>query len=306
MLLPTFFLGAVLPVAAEFLTRRARGAGEAVGRLYTANTIGNILGTVVTGLLFIPRFGFKSSMEIGTLLDILAGAALLVLDPRFARWAKAASSAVTAGLVVLYFALYPPLDALALTYQIFRLRTVPDMGGQSLMDNLKKGRVLLFFEEDGTGTVSVDQTLETGTRALRVNGKVDASTAGDLNTQKLVGHFPLLFHAAPRKVMLVGMGSGITAYSALRHPLERLTCVEISPAVVNASRLFTEQNGDVASDGRFKLIIEDARTFLETTRERYDVIISEPSNPWFAGVANLYTRELFETARARLAPGGVM
>src|SRR6185295_18608879 len=113
-------------------------------------------------------------------------------------------------------------------------------------------------------------------------------------------------HPSPRDVLVIGLGRGITTGAVARHPVERLHVIEIEPAVVEASRFFTGDNGDVLRDPRVRLTIADARNFLLTTPSRYDVITSEPSNPWIGGVASLFSREFFELVRQRLRPGGVM
>jgi spermidine synthase len=145
--------------------------------------------------------------------------------------------------------------------------------------------------------------------SLAIDGKIDASTGGDMLTQKLLAHLPLLIHPNPKRVAVVGLGSGVTAGAALTHPLERLEIIEISPEVVEASRLFDPYSGRPLSDPRARLIVGDARTHFTLQRgdsSLYDVIISEPSNPWMAGVAALFTREFFEAASARLASGGIV
>jgi spermidine synthase len=141
---------------------------------------------------------------------------------------------------------------------------------------------------------------------LRVNGKVDAGTATDMRTQLMSGHLPLLLHHDPRKVLVIGMGSGITAGAVARHSIDRLDIVEIEPAVVEATRFFAHIHGGVLQDARVRVVIADGRNYLLTTPERYDVIISEPSNPWIGGLASLFSREFFEHARRRLRPDGSM
>ena len=137
------------------------------------------------------------------------------------------------------------------------------------------------------------------------NGKVDASTLGDLPTQLLLGHLPLLFHSEPRDVCVIGLGSGITAGSALRHPIQSLTLLEIESEVLAASHYFDKVNHLPLSDPRTETIVADARTYLSMTRRQFDVIISEPPNPWVSGASNLFMREFFETARKRLRPQGI-
>jgi spermidine synthase len=164
---------------------------------------------------------------------------------------------------------------------------------------------LLFYRDGPSATVSVTQLGDQ--ISLRVNGKTDASTNPvDMPTQLNLAHLPLLLHPDPRAVLVIGLGSGITAGAAARHPLERLDVVEIEPAVVEASRFFTRYNADVFKDPRLRLTIADGRNYLLTTKQRYDVIISEPSNPWIGGIASLFSVEYFELARSRLQPGGIM
>src|SRR5262249_7539675 len=136
---------------------------------------------------------------------------------------------------------------------------------------------VLYYHDGLTSTVSVHR--EGNQLFLRVNGKTDAGTGGDMQTQVMLGHLPLLVHPHPRRVLVIGLGGGITGGAVARHPVERLDIVEIEPAVVVASRFFTSENGAVLDDPRVRVIVTDARAHLLTEAERYDVIISEPSNP---------------------------
>jgi spermidine synthase len=116
---------------------------------------------------------------------------------------------------------------------------------------------------------------------------------------------PLLLHGSPRRVLVIGWGAGATAAAAAAHPVERLECVEIEPATWRAAPFFPEFHGPLAGDRRFAIVFRDGRNHLLRSSERYDAILSEPSNPWITGVSNLFTREFLEAARDRLAPGGV-
>ena len=141
--------------------------------------------------------------------------------------------------------------------------------------------------------------------ALRVNGKTDAST-GDARTQLLLGHLAAAFHPMPRRILIIGFGSGMTASAVAHYPdVERIDCVEIEPAVIRAAPFLEKLNRGVLSDPRLHVIFDDARNFLLTSREKYDLIISEPSNPWIAGIATLFTAEYYSAVCERLAPGGM-
>jgi predicted membrane-bound spermidine synthase/tetratricopeptide (TPR) repeat protein len=313
MALPAVGTGAMLPLVAEAVARHGAcgGAGATAGRVYAASTAGNILGTALTGLVLVPSLGFKGAMEVGIAVNALAciGLGLLARGvPRSFRWA---ATIAPAAALATYFAWHPRLDTLALTGAVFRspasqptevtgARTIAGLAAA-----LRADREIVFLEEDGHALVSVDRW-RGRTLSLRVNGKVDASDSLDMLTQRVLAHFPLLVHGRARTAAIIGFGSGVTAASALKHPLERVDCVEISPAVVRASRLFAPVNGDVEKDPRLNLVIDDARRFMARSRATYDVIISEPSNPWLAGISSLYTVEFFRSLERRLAPDGVL
>jgi spermidine synthase len=175
-----------------------------------------------------------------------------------------------------------------------------------LGDWLREQRELVFYDEGPEAVVAVSETAS-GRRFLSVNGKTDAgSGAQDVLTQKFIAHVPMLLHPSPRRVLVVGWGSGATAASAALHPaVERIECVEIEPAVFAAAPLFADLGGALLDDPRFSIAFRDGRNHLLRTRERWDVIVSEPSNPWISGVSNLFTREFYEVVLDRLARGGV-
>ena len=180
-------------------------------------------------------------------------------------------------------------------------RQVP--AGADVEAALRAGTIL-YYREGATGTVSVKRL--TGDLSLAIDGKVDASTAGDMITQKVLAHLPLLMHPSPRSVGIIGLGSGVTLGSALTHPVSAVDVIEISPEVVEASRYFEAENRHALDDPRTRLIVGDGRSHLALSSRQYDVIVSEPSNPWMAGVAALFTREFFTILRSRLSPGGLI
>jgi spermidine synthase len=177
--------------------------------------------------------------------------------------------------------------------------------GQLLDRYTKDADPVLFYKEGYTSTVSVHKSKGSENVYLKVNGKVEASTVGDMPTQVLLGQIPMLISPNQDNVLVIGLGSGVTVGSVGTSPAKRITVVELEPAVVEASRHFSHVNYQILKDPRLRVMTHDARNYLLVTPEKFDVIISEPSNPWMAGVSNLFTREFFIMGSQRLKPAGV-
>jgi spermidine synthase/Flp pilus assembly protein TadD len=166
------------------------------------------------------------------------------------------------------------------------------------------GRILAY--RDGPDAAVAVREGPDGTRSLLIDGKSDAATLRDMRTQRLLGHLPAVLGPAPRSALVIGLGCGVTAGSLLAHPLERLDIVEILPAVAEAASFFSPDSRAPLRDRRTRLFLADARTHLAGTDRVYDLITSEPTNPWVAGAAALFTREFFARCRRALSPAGVM
>jgi spermidine synthase len=164
---------------------------------------------------------------------------------------------------------------------------------------------LLLFKEESEAILSVWRTQHVV--SLRTNGKVEASSSGDMLTQKMISHLPLFYHHAPDDVLMIGLASGISLGSVLSHPeVKRADCVEMLGGMRDVPAYFTRWNRDCLNDPRTRLIINDGRNHLQLTRERYDVIISQPSNPWIVGIGSLFTREFFRLCAERLTDDGIL
>ena len=144
-------------------------------------------------------------------------------------------------------------------------------------------------------------------RALLINGKTDATTGvgEDMAQQVMVGQLPVLLAPQAQSVCIVGYGSGVTTGAVLTHPVRDVLTIELEGAVAEAAPYFDADAGKPLADPRHRLLIEDAGTYLRSTRNEYDVIISEPSNLWIAGMADLFTRDFYETAASKLKPRGI-
>ena len=291
--------GAAFPLAIAAADSTPATVPRDASVVYATNTLGAIVGAIAASFVLIPTLGIQGSVRVAAIVAAVAGA---VIAWRAQSGSPVRIAAMLGGAVTVALALAAP------EWNVARLangsyRYAPAFAAGDIETGLEAGR-LVYYREGAAGTVSVRDV--PGARSLAIDGKVDASNAGDMLTQKLLAHLPLLLHPNPRRVCVIGLGSGVTLGASLTHPVDRVDVVEISPEVVEASSFFAAENHNALNDPRTELIIGDGRSHLLLSTEQYDVIISEPSNPWMAGVATLFTREFFLAARARLAPGGIL
>lgn len=306
MFVPTLCLGMTLPLVSRVATTETSRTGRSVGRVFAVNTLGTVLGAAVTGLWLMPALGLARTFALGVALNAWIGLAILLAG----QWPQARGRVIGVPLAVLaaalavgqYFAgAWPGVFSLGL----YRQQLMPATWAE--FQQSARGLVTHYHRDGASATVGVHRAPGSEVIFLKVNGKTDASTGGDMNTQVFSGHLPLLLRPASRQVLVVGLGSGITVGAVARHPgVERIDAVEISPEVIAAARWFGEANHRVLDDPRVRLYTEDAKAFLHLTDRRYDVIISEPSNPWMAGVAGVFSLEFYQQCREHLAPDGLM
>ncbi len=306
MFVPTLLLGILFPLLTSLWPRRGEGDGGTLGKASAINTAGTILGALLGGLLMLSTLGIRSTVLLAAVTHAAVGLLLwLAASTRLRLRLRAGTALAGAAAFLLFAGLVPSWDRLMMTSgPLFHAEKMLEDMRQESLEQVVRHQRLLYYAEGMDATVSV---VDTGAQRLLVlNGKTDASSSGDLATQVLLGQLPMLVHRQPKSVLVIGLGSGITAGSVVTHPVERLEVVEISPEVVAASEWFIPENGDVLRDPRVQLTEADARNSLLASDRQFDVIVSEPSNPWISGVSNLFTREFFELARRRLAAGGVM
>jgi len=290
MLLPTFFLGMLFPVAVRLYARETGGVGRRVGELCAANSAGTILGAALTGFVLIPWLGFQGSLLLLTGLSVAVAAAAAW------RWLEKKTLALTScAATVAFGALWLPFDRLGENF-------------------LREGETLLFYDESESGTVEVrehaDDPANGGvtTRRLVIDGNQATYTAvSDMRKNRMLAHLPMLVHPDPRDVLVICFGSGSTFGAlAVYGTVERVDCVEIAPAVLECAPFFAEFNLDVLDNPLARVIVDDGRNYLLCTDRRYDVITAEPMPPAVAGVVNLYTVEYYELCRRALKPGGIV
>jgi len=302
MLPATFCAGMTLPLITGALLRSGAGEG-AIGRVYAANTLGAIAGVLFAVHIGLPVLGLKGAMVVGSLVDAALGLTLLY------RYAPARRHAALAALACA--ALFLPvtlgfqLDVNKMTAGVFRHG---DLGSS------RDAKVL--FQKDGkTATVHLMQY--GSATSIRTNGKSDGSInltgeaesdrGTDEITMVLTAALPLSLKPAAKTAAVIGVGTGLTTHTLLQSlQIERVDTVEIESAMAEASRGFRPRNSAAFADPRSNILIDDAKTFFSSRNRRYDIIISEPSNPWVSGVSSLFTREFYRRIRTHLNARGVL
>ncbi len=300
MLPSTMILGATLPIAVLALPSTSADVGQQVARLYAWNLLGSALGAIGASVLLLASLGLEFSVRVAALGAIGTALILVYKIPKFSM----VTSAISASIALVILALDPAGERALKTFGIYSdVRTYSRFEPNELR-SLLAAHQLLYYRDGPTATVAVQQIDRF--RLLKINGKTDASNGpGDTQTQRLMGHLPFVA-ADPRRLAVVGWGTGMTVAAVLTHPVSSVRAFEIEPAVVEASRFFDEETGNPLADERVELIMGDARNLLRREDETYDLIINEPSNPWLTGVSNLFTEDFFQIMADRLTPDGVV
>jgi spermidine synthase len=299
----TLFMGASFPVASALVVEHFGNSGQRIGLLYAGNTVGAILGAFLAGFVLLPKLGIRDTLVATIHINLACGLVLsLFVLARERRGRNLLAPALSASCILLLALVWQPgWDRLKMTSGPYAYA----VQYQKMPIDARLARIeQLYYREGPMATVSVIQ--EGRHVRLAVDGKTDAGNFRDMTTQVIAGHLPLLVKPEARDVLVIGHASGITAGAVGRHAVASIDCVEIEPAMREASRFFDAENYHIADDPRFNLIVDDARSYVLTARKKYDVIISEPSNPWQSGSSRLFTLEAFQNARARLKEGGLM
>ena len=291
--------GAIMPVAISIYSRSTNTVGKDVGRAYAANTVGAIIGSVGCGFFLMPWLSMESTLRWVVFALLVIATILIVTTTSGRRRLTTLASIATIALVT---GLAPPWNQSDFTTGLFRAHVAETV--------LKAGelfkRKVLFYADGAATTVSVERN-GLGVLILKNNGKVEASSRLDMPTQILVGLMPVVFHPRPTQVFVIGYGSGVTVGAITRDQrVERIDVAEIEPQVLQAAdKFFADVNHAADQNPIVHRRIGDGRNVLIASKRRYDVIVSEPSNPWIAGVASLFTREFYQFAKTHLAEGGV-
>jgi predicted membrane-bound spermidine synthase len=300
MLPATFCAGMTLPLITYRLLRSPTGE-KSLGLVYAVNTVGGVAGVVIAVHFLLEAFGLGGTLVAGAAVDVLLGVALfaLVNAPRRRRIAYGAVA-----LVLLAF--------VAMTFQIDPKRAGSGVF-RSGVAKLGLGDTVVFHKDGKTETVDVLEGA--GRRAIRTNGKSDAALAmlaslpptGDEYTMAMLAMLPLGHNPDARKAAVIGFGSGMSTTLLLNSPrLQSVETIEIEPAMIEGARNFRPIVNAAFDDPRSRIVIDDAKSYFARGRNHYDIIVSEPSNPWVSGVASLFTEEFYARLAGYLDEGGVL
>ncbi len=297
-----FFAGMTLPLFTMALLRRGYGE-KSIGRIYAANTLGAIVGVVLAMHVLVPLLGLRLAVTLAALADVVLGLVLLrafssVFRPKL-YFGALASVLVVASLSLLFGA----ADPRALASGVFRHGVF----------ELAKGTDVQFLRDGKTATVAFYRQGSIGT--IATNGKPDASIelsekgvpTDDEYTMVMAASLPLALHAAAERVAVIGWGSGLSTHTLLGSEVPRVVdTIEIEAAMHAGAEGYGNRVIRAYIDPRSQLHVDDARTFFSTGKKQYDVIVSEPSNPWVSGVSSLFTRQFYQFLTKHLEEDGLL
>jgi spermidine synthase len=317
MLPSTVLAGMTLPLITGSLMRNGEGE-EAIGRVFSINTFGSVVGAGLAGLIMLPLLGLKGLIVAGAAIDAGVGVWLIERSGRWNRSGPRLALLALAASTVVFLAVGTQisLDPVELTSGVFRKGLLAE-------DEPKQS---LYYQDGRTATVSAHVSIEDGVIVVSTNGKPDASLGSrwlaqgrdtlparpirrgrDFSTQLLAPMVGLAHRPDSRSIANIGHGSGLTASAFLTSPtLERIVTLEIEPLMVEASRVFLPANETAFSDPRASYVFDDAKSYFAYQGERFDLIFAEPGNPWVSGTASLFTREFYERVTDFLTDDGIL
>lgn len=322
---PSLCMGILFPLLVHLTRQSAASVGRTVGDIYAWNTFGSIAGAALTAVLLFPTIGTAGAIALATACYAVVIFGMVAWQ---GVWGLAAGTvgAVLAAAIAIFIANHPhnPLETNVGMY----------MYGENFLKDSVAQYDVQFFKEGASSNVLVCKTknVPVPSYSLRVNGKVDASDGLDMVTQAGLGYFPFFFNPSAKNVLVIGFGSGTTSGVCLLFPETKVTCCEIEPFALEAAPNFKHVNHrpyekrrsellkaaaelpadkrpapeEIDKQARFNVIFGDGRSTLQGSGQKFDIIISEPSNPWLAGVGNLFTKEFFRTAKEHLSDDGVL
>jgi spermidine synthase len=301
----TLLWGASFPLALAAAAAPGADPAKLSGEVYAANTAGSIAGALAFSLFLIPALGTRISEQLLIGLSAAGAIAGTIAAIRIRAIANGAVAVAVASIVVSLGMISSVTDV---PWEViaYGRRIAPTMRAADLYPDANPLKVLFRGEGINSSVVIADRA---GLRQFYVSGKAEASSApADMRLERMMGHIPALLHSSPRNVLTVGFGAGVTAGSFVPYPeVESLIICELEPLIPPAStKFFSPENYSVMNDRRTRIVYDDARHFIFTTNQKFDVITTDPIHPWVKGTSTLYSKEYYELVKAHLNPGGVV
>ncbi|MCK9419641.1 MAG: fused MFS/spermidine synthase [Nitrospirae bacterium] len=306
LFVPAFFMGIAFPLAGAIHSRHKKQVGSVVGEILSYNTIGAILGSAVSGFVLIYLLGLQLSLQLIILINIGYGLLVMVSikGKKSLNWATAGAVAA----VILFLLLNPGMWRLwdIKYYALYQSNHREMYSTPEKAREIMNTANIIYYGEGAQAIVSSIQSGEF--LSFITNGRVEASNSNEgMQCQYTLGHLPMLLNKNPKKVFVLGTGSGMTLGATSVHPsVEQITLAEIEPKVLGVARTFGIYNHYVLDNPKLRIVFNDGRNFLMTTKEKFDVITADPIHPWFSGTGYLYSTEYFKLAAEHLNPGGIV
>ncbi len=306
MFVPAFFMGVAFPLAGKIHGQFKKVVGRAVGEILSYNTIGAILGSAISGFILIYLLGIQLSLQLIILINIGFGLLVMVSvkGNKLLNWTTSSLLMIAVLVLVMNPAPWKLWDT---KYYAVYQSNHPEMYStpEKVQEVLANTDILYY----GEGIQAIVSSLKAGESQFFItNGRVEASNSNeDMQCQYTLGHLPMLLNQNPKKVFVLGTGSGMTLGATSVYPsVEQITLAEIEPKVLGVARTFGVYNHYVLNNPKLKIVFNDGRNFLMTTKEKFDVITADPIHPWFSGSGYLYSTEYFKLAADHLNPGGMV
>ncbi|MGK0297555.1 MAG: spermidine synthase [Gammaproteobacteria bacterium] len=301
MLPTTICAGMTLPLFTFILLRKGQGE-QCIGQIYSANTIGAITGVLFAVFLGMPLLSLKGTIITGAVIDIIIGLVIFKTITSISR--RPYFAYVSLSLFIVFIGYSTNFNAKRMASGVFRYG-IPELDSKS---------EILFHKDGKTASVSISNW-DNKQLSITTNGKPDAEItianglppSQDESTMTLLAALPLSIFPAAETIANIGLGSGLTAHVALTLPnLKQVDTIEIEESIVSGARYFGEKTKNVFIDPRSNIYIDDAKTYFSTNQKKYDIVISEPSNPWVSGVSSLFTREFYNVVKSYINDDGLL
>lgn len=295
LIVPSLLLGLTFPLLLNLYSIESQRVGASVGRVYALNTVGTVVGSLLTGFVVLPRFGSSLTLRVCAALNLLLAAGFALALVPLDRKQKLAFSAAAVFIAGLLLVVPGEWDVLRVT------------GSYAYFNEGWVGAKVVYTKEDVQGGLTT--VIQAGdTRTLLSNGKFQGDNTGERSTQVRFAMIPALFTQSWDRALVIGLGTGHVLQTAARFPFQRIDVAELAPHVVEAARLWFQDvnSGVMDRDPRVHVSVADGRNFLLLSRDRYDMITTEITSLWISGEADLYNKEFYELCKTHLSEHGVL